>query len=211
MPDWLPFGKAALAIGKNERTLRRWRDTHAAPARLFRPGPRRQVLVNVPALSSWAIGAGHLNEEDLPTPESQAPAGALSAPAASRPPATEFTEEDRQSLLALGLTEDQVNQVLDLRSDVVKRMSNVGKARKDLAAADKQELENELKRGEVAPIAELVSLWKGQIHVVKSGFQSFPGRVAARVVGLEYDEAYAILEEELQGLLRAFAAECPVG
>ena len=62
-------------------------------------------------------------------------------------------------------------------------------------------------RGELVPASDIQAKWIRQVHVVRAAFLAFPGRVAARVVGRDFESVHATLEEELREVLEGFAVE----
>lgn len=215
--------EAAAVLGKNRKTLQRWRARRGAPF-------DSDGSVDLEELRSWAAEEGLLDRPAHRPPEidkltseirPQAPATPPPAPAASRqtpkPPQSipsaleELSVPDREALEAL-VAGDR-GALIDLAAKIdpflLKRLAAMGRTRRELAEAERRELENRQKRGELVAIEEMRRFWGGQIQTVKGHFQSLPGKLAPRLVEKTYDQIYQVIDEELHALLEVFAVEVP--
>lgn len=212
--DRVSLATAAKQIGKSGKTLQRWAKRKGTRGSWWWPGKGSGKLVDVAALTRWADGEGLL---ELP-PEGGArssvdrltsgPSAASGAPSGGGSLPEKFSADDRDALVrALGIDPAKADEILGLPPKVVRHMAAQAKARKDQADAERRELDNAAKRGELVPIDEVQTFWRGQIEIVHASFRAFPGRIAQRLIGKSYDEISEILEEELDSILRAFAKE----
>lgn len=216
---------AAAALGKPRKTLARWRDRDGARG-FYRNG------VDVDELRAWAVETKRLErrqDDGRPTEIERLTAGAVGpqAPGSGThvPPNDSartsalgldaLTEDDQRALAALvsGNREQLVELAAKVTPELLRRLSAMGRARSELADAERRELENKARRGELLPKAEVVATWRAQVEIVRAGFQSLPGKVtsslAAADEGGRWGVLVEVLERELHQLLEAFAATTP--
>ena len=208
-------GEAAAALGKERKTLQRWSKREGCP---LKPGG----VVDVDELRAWAEAQGLLDRTQESGPRT-ATERALAEAAAVAPAAPEV-RKTQQALERLDLDADGKRLLGALEADdrgallregltadpkLLKKLEAVGKARAALADAVKRELDNQVRRRDLLPLGDVVAKWRGQIGLVKSAFESLPGKLAPRLVDQSYDGIYAAIESELHALLEAFAVEVP--
>lgn len=201
---------AAEALGKPRKTLQRWRKREGSPF-----GPDGST--DLDELRAWAEANGFLGRGKGRPAEADrllevaAPAATGAATVRTTADLGELTQDDRAALEAL--VAGDAAALVDLAAKVdpalLKRLAAMGRTRRELAEAEKREIENRRSRAELVPLEEVKRWWSWQIQVVKGHFQALPGKLSARLDGLSYDERYALLEGELDALLRAFAVEVP--
>lgn len=207
-------GAAAEALGKDRKTLQRWTRKPGCPL-------EAGGTVEVEELRAWALAAGLLERTQADGPRTEAERlTAELAPAkptlklAPQEPKTaldDLTEDDRDGLKALFDGDGERVLALARRGkltpELLKLGAAAGRTRRELAEAERRELENRARRGELVPLEEVQRHWRGQIEVVKGHFQALPGKLAPRLIDRTYDQVYAALEGELHGLLEVFAQD----
>ncbi len=119
----------------------------------------------------------------------------------------EVTDEDREALIAAGFSEEEVDGILGLPANVVKKMAAVGKARKELAEAEKKERENERKAGNHVPTADVVRFWLEQATLLHARLGTVPAKVAKEAANCSYDEVYEAVELAIHAALSGLAKE----
>jgi hypothetical protein len=210
-----PLADAARIFGKHRKQLHRWKEVEGSPF-------DSDGSVDVEELRVWATKTGRLTREPGRPPEAERLADAIPATEAPRPAPRksapesavlgELTESDKAALEALVAGDARTLVELAVKVDpaLLKRLAAMGRTRRELAEAERRELDNRRSRGELLPADEVKKFWAGQVSIVKSYFQALPGKLAARLVGQDYDHVYQALEDELHALLETFAREVPI-
>lgn len=206
-----------MELGCSRATLKRWRPK--MPSTLWQDGDDGQRLYDVEGVRAWRKGQpgrGRPRDVDRLTGPAK-PAAAAAAPRArardadpEAPLDAELSPELEATLLELLAGGGDPRQILDLTrqlpASTIQRLSALGKTRKDLADAEKKELDNRRARGDLVPLGDVESFWGQQVGVVHSAFLSLPGRLAGRLHALETaEEVYEALEVELRRVLEQFS------
>lgn len=222
-PERIGVVAIAAALGKNRKIVQRWKERGAGT--LF-DAEGRAVLAEV---IEWARRTGHLDrvrgrpddfQRLLAAVDSSGSAAAqasveASAPAPSRPlagePSGPITAEEREALetLASGDRGKLLDLATRIKPELLKRLAAMGRTRRELAEAERRELENKQKRRQLVEIEHVRRFWGGQIAIVTGHFHAVPGKLAKLLEGKPYDEIYRVLEDELHALLKRFAVEVP--
>lgn len=137
-------------------------------------------------------------------------------PVAPAPPAPEealgqLSTADREALEALVSGDRGVLIDLAARVDLalLRRLAVMGRTRREIAEAERRELDNKARRGEFVAIEDVKRFWSSQVSLVKERLSALPGKLAARLEGLDYDGRYALLDEEQHGILAQLARDVP--
>jgi len=138
------------------------------------------------------------------------------APAAPAPEGGEALtreEEDALALLMETASGADKGKILELARTLpprmMRRLSALGKTRRDLADADRKELDNRARRGLLVPLDGVRRFWRQQTSMVHARFRPMVAQVAKAGVGLDYDELYELLEREVHQVLSSLAEEVP--
>lgn len=77
------------------------------------------------------------------------------------------------------------------------------------ADAEKKELEVAAKRREMIPFDEARRFWAGQQATLHAAARAAPGAWATRLVQVDYETAYRVVEDGFRALLEQMASEVP--
>lgn len=213
----VPLSRAAKALDLDRATLGRYR-RRGMPTT---PGKGGAVLVDVDRVRAWMEreGLGQRGRspavvealrglpQDVPQAvqqpqaEGEAPQGVPQVPAAEP---LQVTAEDLERAYEVfdGL---DARAALELRPDAVKKLAAVAAARRAMADAQKRELAVARERGQLLDAAEVERGQVTRIMVVKSGLTSLGARLASVLPGLGPEEVRAIIDTEVDSLLRQFS------
>lgn len=205
-------GAAALALGKNRKTLQRWAKRDGCP--LGADG-----LVDVEELRAWAKAQGLLGrgpddgprtatERALAEASAVAPAAPEVQKAARTIEALDLDDEGRKFLEALEGDDKAALLRLAPGADpkMVRKLEAVGRARSALADAVKRELDNQVRRRELLPLGDVVAAIEQHVGAAASVLDAMPGKLSPRLVDQPYEAVYALLEDEIAGLRRHLAS-----
>lgn len=78
---------------------------------------------------------------------------------------------------------------------------NQERARKDRALADKTEMENEKRRGELVEVAEVASQWMKSLSIVRTRLLAIPSKAAANVPHEARGLVFKLVEQEIHSAL----------
>lgn len=140
------------------------------------------------------------------------PPAARAEPGAQEPAALkELSASDREVLDALVAGDPAKLIELAARVDPerLRRLAAMGRTRRELAEAERREIENRKARAEVVQIDDVRRFWAWQRQVVTSAFHGLPGKVSQALAQQPYDVVFGVLERELHELLEQLAAEFP--
>lgn len=96
-----------------------------------------------------------------------------------------------------------------LTPGLLKLGAAIGRSRRELGEAQRREIENRARQGQLLEAEEVKRAWTMQIELVKGHFQALPGKLAPQLVEKPYEAIYQTIEEELRALLEAFASGGP--
>ena len=215
-----PLGVKAVAaeLSLTPKTLRRW--TRVGCPHHRAEGRNGALTFDAAEVRAWmkkvgrSPGAGRRPDvfrdlaAEAPVAERPAPSGRQAGQPAARDDLAggELSAEDLVALRSIGLSEDVI-AAANLPAHLIKRMSATARTRKELADADKKELENQARKGDMVARELVDRFWARQVSVVHAAFLAFPGRMAPKLHGLAYEEMYSLLEVELRRVLDQFAAD----
>lgn len=204
--------EAARALGRDRKALQRWRKRGAPFA--------DDGSVDLEELRAWAEHAGLL--ERAPGRPSEAERLTTTAPADpdASPAPTDDDEDpleldgDDEAVIA-ALVEGDGKRLIELtlgrdRTQLLRRLAALGRTRRELAEAQRRDRENRERAGELIEVDLVKRLWIAQIEIVKTAFDSMPGRLAARLANKSEAELYTALDQELRETLEAFASTVPL-
>lgn len=202
---------AAKELGVDRKTLARARKRQP-PLPTHGKGPRGAEMVRVAEVRAWleAQGLGQTGRQSAVVEqlrEAQPVAAPGAAPAAPAPDAAKLSAEDLTDLGEVFDGLDGVERALRVRPEAVKKLSAIAAARKELADAQKKELEIAQRRGQLLDAGEVERGRVQRIMVVRQGLLGLPAKLASRLVGRAQEEIQAELDAEVDTLLRQFAEE----
>lgn len=209
----LSLTQAAKALGIDQKTLQRARKRK--PPLPTRPGKRGAVLVDLEETRRYleSQGLGRVGRQPAAVEalrgEQEDGGAAVEAPSSTE---SELSESEVKAIAALldGL-DGSVEKVLHLAKSVpgatVRKLSALGKARKDLADAEKQEIEVAKRRGAMLDAEDVERGRVQRVMLVKQGLLALPNKLAARIAGRTPEEVREEVAQEVDALLRQFAED----
>jgi hypothetical protein len=118
-------------------------------------------------------------------------------------------DDERAALATLvdGNPEALINLAATIDLGLLKRLAAMGKTRRELAEAERREMDNRRVRGDLVLLDDVRRWWGGHVTAAKAVLQALPGKLAPSLSGrpVEYDEAYTTIEREVEASLHSLS------
>ena len=120
----------------------------------------------------------------------------------------ELSQADREVLEALvaGDAGGLIELATRVGPGLLKKLAQMGRTRRELAEAERRELENRDRRGELHEVEACQASMVKKIHAVRDAFEPLPSVIATRLRGItEWDEQVDVIRQSLDHILDGFA------
>lgn len=168
----------ASLLGVTGRTVTKW-VAAGCPSKRIGSGSRAKLDLDPREVKAWMRATSRTGEAGRPAAGLEATTGSGKA--------TDDLDTDHKGDLA----------------ELIRR-TNLQIKRLEVRKRERLEAEAE---GALVPLSDVRRAWAAQVEVVQARFRVLPSLLSQRLIGKSYEDAHAILEEELRGVLLSFARE----